>query len=302
MATMQDVSNTHKKIESIQNRIFNVVMREPIDPDPFFKWEETYGVFNEKTGKLLGRVGNRYSVTQPKAVFDAFCDAILKYGLDLSTLKYKSIKGGQIVRFSIKLKDVQFKNKAGKIDKTTLTLVLQIGLNGKTKTSMFIYSLRKICTNGAVANFTEFALSFKNVKGNQGKIVAMFDEVARTIEQVGELEKLYETLNKVEINQKVINLYLKRVHDIDMAKYGEYNPQKQAIIDLINNSIKLEIGRTGNTLFGLYNGTTHYANHVINSEDTDSVFTGVGSRLITKAEDTIFEMLAKPKAFSLQLA
>jgi hypothetical protein len=89
-----------------------------------------------------------------------------------------------------------------------------------------------------------------------------------------------------------------------MEKYGEYHPNKQEVIDLINNSIMLEIGRTGSTLFGLYNGTTHYANHVINSEDTDSVFTGVGSRLIVKAENAIFDLLkqVKPNTNKLVLA
>ena len=59
----------------------------------------------------------------------------------------------------------------------------------------------------------------------------------------------------------------------------------------MNKSIELEIGRTGATLFGLYNGLTHYANHEINTKDKDSVFSGVGSKLIAKAEKVMLELV-----------
>ena len=303
MATMENVFETHETIRSIEKKLFDVELKPLLVADPMFKVEDWYGIFKSTGGTQLGIVGNRFLPTQPRAVFEAFCDAILKYGLNPSTLRYRVIKDGQIVRFSIRLSEsISFINKFGQLDETFLTLNLEIGLNGKTKSRICISTLRKICLNGAVANFTEFEVSYKNVKGNQGKIVGMLDAVSKCVNQVKQLKQLYLRLNNIVINQEVIDLYLKRVHDIDMDKYDEYHPNKQANIDLINNSIKLELGRTGNTLFGLYNGSTHYANHVINTEDTDSVFTGVGSRLITKAEDTIFEMLAKPKDFSLQLA
>jgi hypothetical protein len=128
------------------------------------------------------------------------------------------------------------------------------------------------------------------VKGNQGKIVGMFNDVVRCMQEVGKVSELYQIMNKVEINQDAVNTYLKRVCDIDMAKYGDYTKQKQNTIDLINQSIELEIGRTGATLFGFYNGITHYANHSINTKDTDSIITGVGSKMILKAENLMLEL------------
>lgn len=290
MEILKNIASANKNVAKIENQLFDVEMKPLMVADPNFKVTDWYGVFKSTGGNQLGIVGNRFAPTQPRAVFQAFCDAILEYGLDTANLKYTEVKGGEIVRFSIDLEPISYINLRKQDDVTIPTLNLQIGLNGKVPTSMFLTTLRLICTNGAKKSFTEFQTSFKNVKGNQGKIVGMFNDVVRCMNEVSHVKELYQVMNKVEINQEVINTYLKRVADIDMAKYGDYTKQKQATIDLINNSIELEIGRTGATLFGFYNGITHYANHQINTKDTDSVITGVGSRMIAKAEKLVLEL------------
>jgi hypothetical protein len=288
---MLNIANANQNVANIENQLFDVVMKPLIVADPEFIVEDEFGVFKSTGGKKLGSVGNRFAPTQPRAVFGAFCDAILNKGLDTEKLRYTEVKGGQVVRFSIDLEPISYINLRKQEDVTIPTLNLQIGLNGKVVTSMFLSTLRLVCTNGAKKSFTEFTTSFKNVKGNQGKIVGMFDDVVRCMEEVKDVKELYARMQKVEINQDVVNTYLKRVADIDMAMYGDYAKQKQNTIDLINQSIELEIGRTGATLFGLYNGLTHYANHEINTKDKDSVFSGVGSKLIAKAEKVMLELV-----------
>jgi hypothetical protein len=288
---MLNIAQGNENITKIENQLFDVEMKPLMVADPTFNVVDWYGVFKSVGGNQLGVVGNRFQPTQPKAVFQAFCDAILEYGLDTKNLKYTEVKSGEIVRFSIDLEPISYVNLRKQQDVTIPTLNLQIGLNGKVPTSMFLTTLRLVCTNGAKKSFTEFQTSFKNVKGNQGKIVGMFNDVVRCMQEVGKVSELYQIMNKVEINQDAVNTYLKRVADIDMAKYGEYTKQKQNTIDLINNSIELEIGRTGATLFGFYNGITHYANHSINTKDADSIITGVGSKMILKAEKLMLELV-----------
>ena len=288
---MLNIANANQNVANIENQLFDVEMKPLIVADPNFTVVDWYGVFKSTGGNHLGVVGNRFLPTQPRAVFQAFCDAILDYGLDTEKLRYTEVKGGEVVRFSIDLEPISYINLRKQEDVTIPTLNLQIGLNGKVTTSMFLSTLRLVCTNGAKKSFTEFTTSFKNVKGNQGKIVGMFDDVVRCMEEVKDVKELYARMQKVEINQDVVNTYLKRVADIDMAMYGDYAKQKQNTIDLINQSIELEIGRTGATLFGLYNGLTHYANHEINTKDKDSVFSGVGSKLIAKAEKVMLELV-----------
>ena len=289
---MTNVTESNENIAKIENQLFDVEMKPLITADPNFNVVDWYGVFKSVGGNQLGIVGNRFAPTQPRAVFQAFCDAILEYGLDTANLRYTEVKGGEIVRFSIDLDPISYTNLRKQEDTTIPTLNLQIGLNGKVPTSMFLSTMRLICTNGAKKSFSEFTTSFKNVKGNQGKIVGMFNDVVRCMEQVGDVKEIYANMQKVEINQEVVNTYLKRIADIDMTIYGDYNKQKQNTIDLLNESIELEIGRTGATLFALYNGFTHYANHQTNTKDKDSVFSGVGSKVILKTEKELFSLVS----------
>ena len=290
---MTNIANANQNVANIENQLFDVVLEEFITNNPKRKVKEKFGIYKvtDNDEYQLGDVGNRFQPTQPKAVFQSFCDAILKYGLDTEKMRYTEVKGGEIVRFAIDLEPISYINLRKQEDVTIPTLNLQVGLNGKVTTSMFLSTLRLICTNGAKKSFTEFATSFKNVKGNQGKIVGMFDDVVRCMEEVTDVKELYARMNKVTINQDVVNTYLKRVADIDMKMYNEYAKVTQNSIDAMNKSIELEIGRTGATLFGLYNGLTHYANHEINTKDKDSVFSGVGSKLIAKAEKVMLELV-----------
>lgn len=291
MEILTNIAKANENVAKIESQLFDVQMKPlTVGTSKKFTVTDWFGVFKSTGGNQLGIVGNRFQPTQPRAVFMAFCDAILEYGLDTAKMRYTEVKGGEIVRFSIDLAPISYINLRKQEDVTIPTLNLQIGLNGKVPTSMFLSTLRLVCTNGAKKSFTEFATSFKNVKGNQGKIVGMFNDVVRCMEQVENVNQIYERMQKIEINQEAVNAYLKRVCDIDMAKYNDYTKQKQNTIDLINNSIELEIGRTGATLFGFYNGITHYANHEIKTQDADSVFTGVGSKMIHKAENLIFEL------------
>jgi hypothetical protein len=290
---MTNIAKGNENVANIEKQLFDVVLEEFITNNPKRLVKERFGIYKvtENDEYQLGEIGNRFAPTQPRAVFQAFCDVILKKGLDTEKLRYTEVKGGEVVRFSIDLEPISYINLRKQEDVTIPTLNLQIGLNGKVVTSMFLSTLRLVCTNGAKKSFTEFKTSFKNVKGNQGKIVGMFDDVVRCMEEVKDVKELYARMQKVEINQDVVNTYLKRVADIDMKMYNEYAKVKQNSIDAMNKSIELEIGRTGATLFGLYNGLTHYANHEINTKDKDSVFSGVGSKLIAKAEKLVLELV-----------
>ena len=288
---LKSVSDAQNNIKAIENQMFNVELQPLMVADPMFKVVDTFGIFKSEGGNQLGVIGKRFAPTQPMQVFEAFLDAIRDYGLAPEKLKFVEINGGSKVRFSIPLTEVSFTNIRGVKDTTIVTLNLQIGFDGKTKTSMFLTTLRLVCTNGAKKVFTEFQTSFKNVKGNLGKIVGMTDDVIKCGSQVTALKQLYVAMNKAEINEDTKALYLKRVFDFELAKYGDYSKQRQNNIDLIMNSVDLEINRSGATLFGLYNGVTHYTNHVMKTENADSLYTGTGLSWNTKAEKVALQLL-----------
>jgi hypothetical protein len=288
---LKSVSDAQENIKAIEKQMFTVELQPLIVADPIFQVIDTFGIFKSEGGFQLGVIGKRFAPTQPMQVFEAFCDAIRDYGLAPEKLKFIEINGGSKVRFSIPIQTVSFKNIRGVMDTTEVILNLQIGFDGKTKSSMFLTTLRLVCTNGAKKVFTEFETSFKNVKGNLGKIVGMTDDVIKCASQITALEQLYLAMNKAEVNDEVKELYLKRVFDFELSKYGDYSKQRQNNIDLIMKSVDLEIGRTGQTLFGLYNGVTHYTNHIMKTDNPDNVYSGTGLNWNTKAEKAVLEFV-----------
>jgi len=291
MKTLSEITQANENVKNVENQLFDVVMQPLIVADPKFQVSDTFGVFKSSGGGQLGVVGKSFNPTQPRAVFEAFCDAILEYGLDTATLKMTEVKNGEIVRFSVDLEPISYINIAKKEDTTIPTLNLQLGLNGKVKTSMYLSTLRLVCTNGAKKSFTEFQTSFKNVKGNEGKIVGMLNDVVNCVNEVKNVNELYQRMQTVKVNDEIVKKYIDRVLGYDLDNLKEYSKIKQQNIELIRESIDLEIGRTGKTLFGLYNGFTHYANHQIKTKDTDNVFSGVGSKVIKSTEKLILEMV-----------
>jgi hypothetical protein len=171
-------------------------------------------------------------------------------------------------------------------------LCIQTGFDGLTKTSLYLYTHRLICTNGAKASNTEFQASFKNTKGNQGKVVGLCNDVSKAVSQLDDLKELYKSLDKVQVKQDIVNEYLKKVMDLDIHRSEEWSPRKQNIFDAINESIAIEFQRTGATLFGLYNGITHYTNHVASGhESSDFVFVDNGAKLNDKALAFVSELV-----------
>ena len=73
--------------------------------------------------------------------------------------------------------------------------------------------------------------------------------------------------------------------------YSELGTRKQNILSAVQESIALEFGRTGSTLWGLVNGITHYTNHVASTTDrNDYLLTGAGLKLNDLAQKVAYEM------------
>ncbi len=265
------------KIESQLETIVKVQLHPNIEG---YNIPKSFGIYKESGGSALGVTGDVFTPTQPKLILDSLLDC----SVDLSKMTYHEMKGGSKVRFQIPLKTIEFKNARQVGDVTDVSLCIQTGFDGLTKTSLYLYTHRLICTNGAKNSQTEFAASFKNTVGNQGKLLGLCNDVSKAVQQLDDLKDLYKALDKVEINQAIVNEYLAKVANLDVNKSEEWSTRSQNIYDAINESIALELGRTGNTLFGLYNGITHYTNHVVTgSDNSDFIFVDNGAKLNDKA-------------------
>lgn len=265
------------KIQSQLETIVKVQLHPNIEG---YELPSSFATYKESGGKPLGTVGKDFIPTQPTLILDSLLDC----SVDLSKMTYHEMKNGAKVRFQIPLKTIEFQNARKVGDVTDVSLCIQTGFDGLTKTTMYLYTHRLICTNGAKNSKTEFEVSFKNTKGNQGKILGLCNDVSRAVQQFDGVKDLYKALDKVEVNQAIVNEYLKKVADLDIHKSEEWSARKRNIFDAVNESIELEFGRTGTTLFGLYNGITHYTNHVASgNQSPDFIFVDNGAKMNDKA-------------------
>lgn len=251
-----------------------------------FENPNAYGIYKSDGGNCLGVVGSNFTPVQPKIIANSLIDL----DLDFEKVKFQTMKNESKFRFDIPLKEkISFTNKFGHEDTTDLTICLQSGFDGKTKTSLFVYTKRLVCLNGAKANFTEYSVNFKNVKGNQGKLVGLAHGFEKVKKDIKKLDEFYIALNNVTINEDIKNQYIKEVLNLDKDSLTGKNKK---IYSDVMESFELEIDRTGNTLYGMFNGLTHYVNHkAIGSKNIDFTFTENGERIIKKSEKFLLEMV-----------
>ena len=293
MNILENIAKSHQAVQTIENQLFNVV-KMPLytGVDDKFTIENGFGLFKEHGGNQLGIVGKDFNSAQPKAIFEAFCDASLQSGFDIDKLNYFEMKEGKKIRFSIPIAKVSFTNVRGVEDTTNVILNVQTGYDGNTATSLYLETYRLICTNGMKKTFTEFKAKFRNTNGNEGKIAGMLADVTKCVGQVEKLEEMYIRLNGVKVNQKAVDKYIQSVFGYDLTKYADLGKQSIAIIDKVKECIEWEFNESGATAFGLFNGITHYTNHFAKGhENSDYLFTEQGARTNDKALKEILVMV-----------
>lgn len=286
MKLLETITGKMENFNTINEKCFDVQKIQLTTDYSDFGNPNAYGIYKTTGGNCLGVVGSSYVPVQPKQLLNS----MLELDLNFNEVDFVTMKNDTKFRFDIPLKEkISFVNKFGKEDTTDLKICLQSGFDGKTKTSLFIYTQRLICLNGAKANFTEYEVNFKNTKGNQGKLISLAAGFHNIKKDIQKLEDFYITLNKVTFNQETKDEYIKNVLNLDKESL---NGKSKKIYSDVMDSFELEIDRTGNTLFGLYNGLTHYINHKAGGhENKDFTFTENGERLIKKAEKYLMELV-----------
>lgn len=278
--SVENLSGQMENFAKIQAQLETIVKVQLHPNIEGFEIPKSFGIYKESGGKALGVTGDIFIPTQPSLILDSLLDC----DVDLSKLTYHEMKGGSKVRFQIPLRSIEFKNDRKVGDVTDVSLCIQTGFDGLTKTSLYLYTHRLICTNGAKNSQTEFQASFKNTSGNQGKVVGLCNDISKAVRELDTLKELYKNLDKVQVNQQIVNEYLAKVANLDIKRSEEWSSRKRNIFEAINESIALEFGRTGTTLFGLYNGITHYTNHVVTGSDNkDFIFVDNGAKMNDKA-------------------
>jgi hypothetical protein len=291
MEILSSISSGNANMENIKGQLFDVIKTPLITGLEGFENPNSFGVYRATGGQALGTVGNDYTPTQPKLLFEDFGNCLYQTDCDFNDVKYLELKGGRKIVFEAPIKTIGFTNLRGQEDEMIVKINLSTGFDGLTKTSLFISCYRMVCANGMKAWRTEFAVSFKNTKGNVGKASSLCYDIAKATDSINDFEAYIKQLNSVSVNQAKVEEFLNRTLGYSDSLKEELGTRKQNILNLVQESIELEFSRTGSTLWGLVNGITHYTNHVAKTEDrNDYLLVGGGLKLNDLAQKVALEM------------
>lgn len=312
----EQITKGLQHVANIEKQLFDVA-KVPLYPPTLDAFKETFGTkdaeqlgrpdyfatYKTTGGSPLGTIGKDFTPTQPRELFSSFVECLSDVSeLDLSTIQYRELKGGAKVQFIVKLPSISFKNAMKVGDEVATNLVIQTGYDGLTKTTFNLETLRLICTNGMTVRGTEAGVSFKNTKHNVGKLsiatdtawVAGCEQIIKMIDQTQSVKKAFQLFDKTEVTRKEVDAYVKKVFGYSNTERAELGKVKTERLDQIMASFDLEMSRTGNTVWGMLNGVTHFTNHIAETDNReDYMLTGAGLLTNDKAQKFALE-LVKP--------
>lgn len=291
---MGSMNDANQNLEDIQSQLFVVEDRAKVAPVDGWEIPEGKEVYTQE-GIWLGSVGNQYESLQPQAFFDSVVDNVRDSGmeLDLSKLTYKSRLNNKIIEFRLPTKIISFKNAVGKQDETQMFLNFETGFAGKAKTEVGLYSKRFICSNGMRIINADIDLKVKHTINMNVKALTFAKELIKTASTVEATSQVWSEMNNVQVNAATLEQFVRNMAKVKKGElYSDLSTRKKNIYDTIQESVAIEFGRTGSTVWGLLNGATFYSNHMAaGSGDEEYILSKTGAKDITLAQELVLELI-----------
>jgi len=230
-----------------------------------------FGVYKETGGACFGVVGDTYSPIDLNRFYDVIERSVLECGngLKASDITFKEYYGGGKIAFDISLKTSKLNSGLNKPDLMDSKISFYTGFDGRTKTSMNLYTYRLVCSNGMKAWKQDVALSFKNTIGNNGKELFLCNEIFQGLQGLETYVEKMNELAKVKITRKQLMEFVTKVTGYDHET--ESTKQKNILSKLIAD-IETEMNATDMTAFSLLQGVTRYTSHTLAKNEESQLF------------------------------
>lgn len=237
-----------------------------------------FGIVREDTKKVFTTTKDSYTIFQNSELAELLLRICNKTG-------YKIKSGGMFNEGGKVYIQLDTDTKIVGIGKANATIHGYVtGLNSHDGTNSLKFgdtSINIICMN----TFNAAKKELKNKLRHTISIHDKIDEYIREINGVIEGEKtIFEKLIKlseIPVTKESIARVVKAVTKVDITKNEDISTYARNRATELTNSISLELNRQGQTMFGLFNGVTHYTSHVMptpsrNNARMESKYLGSG--------------------------
>lgn len=218
---------------------------------------DKYGIIREDNQQLLGVVSDQYEPKQNTEVLQVLHDSMK--GHDLTIAKAGAFKGGRQIFAQLALPEDYHMNN----DTLKRYLFVLTSHDGSTSLRFGLTNVVMSCQNQFNFFLKESKLTYRHTQSIHERIDSLAEEVNFVLSREKLLFEAYEQFNKIDISNKEVEATINHLLDLDkyLENHEEFSTRKENQILELKGSIDQEIHQKGETVWGLFNGITHYANH-----------------------------------------
>lgn len=265
---------------------------------------DSYGLYNsqDKGGKPLATVGNRYHVLQNKDLASAFLQACDQVGLQ-GTKKGGTWARGKYIFYQVTLSPETIGKDTLKRHLTAINShgdgscaigmsnVVQSCANQFHKISKGLSKIRH--TSSIQRLVTQQASSLNKILLEEQEVLRILREAADTPVEKEDVYALGADLMGVSIPdyEKVAHALSKGI--VRGLEIENLSTRKRNMVAELQNALNYEMkdSRKGSNLFGLFNGVTYYTNHVAKKQDVGYLMNGGGYKMNNQAFSYIEDLV-----------
>jgi len=283
-------------VETLQAKCYEVyespsMIFNPISNDKELMEDGFFTVTNSN-GKIHGKVATKNSLLPLQDLIEIAYEVNLESELNLqfdrASIEYFSDQS--IAELRIPLGVSRFRTRNGFNDKTDLFLFIKTGFGGNRCTEVGVYTYRFTCSNGMEIRHGLSYVKCKHTERMNEKIKVFLTEVLPNFtSSVKDFTKMAKKFDSKDITDEQVEAF--RMKFFNYKKDEELSTKKSNMLAEFNISMKKEMDKVGQTVWGLLQSATNFTNHRHYSNSDDFCITGTGATLNATAEKHCLELV-----------
>lgn len=262
-----------------------------------FPVPDKFATLRTDTNKVLGVVGNRYTVVQNKDAF-AFFDEIV--GGKHAMFETAGVLGqGERIFVSAKMPDVI--QIAGTDDISEVYVLLTSSHDGSGSIIAAVTPVRVVCQNtlNAALRSTVSRVCIRHTTSAESRLKEAHKLLGISHKYITEVNEMFNSLAKKKITDeqviKLVNELFKSKKEQGGEEDVEESTRTKNIREGVLNSYFTGIGQDAilGTAWGAYNGVTHYLGHVRKYKTGDARFDSLMDGASAEIQNKAFAELIK---------
>lgn len=248
--------------------------------------------YRTDTNDYLGTVGNGYVPLQNKDAF-AFFDNIVK---DDQAIYHAagSLGLGEKVWVLAKLPHQMVIGKDDPIDNYIL---IHNGHNGRTAITACMTSVRVVCENTlsvALSGATN-KIAIRHTASAKEQLAEAHKLMGISTKYYDEFQKILTVMSHKQIQAKDIEFFLDSVYPLNPENEARTAAVKirEGIMESFETGVGQDMITTKGTVYGLFNGFTHYTDHVKEFDNADSKLKSLWFGTMATKRQKAFDALAE---------